>query len=601
MPIRDAETQLALLSISNEQDVVEARQRGRIVAAMLGFEEQDQVRIATAISKLARNAFRYAGGGAVRFSATTLKPYALRITVSDQGGGIEQLQSVLDGTYVSKTGMGRGLSGVRRLMDEFVIETGSSGTEVQVAKYLPVGRAVSAGSIRTVAARLTKATPDNPFAELQRQNQELILALSELEERRRQMELLNRELEETNRGVVALYAELDERADFLRKASETKSEFLSNMTHEFRTPLNSILSISQMLLDRYDGPLTSEQERQVGFVKNAARGLSDMVNDLLDLAKVEAGKIAVRPAPFEAADMFGALRGMLKPLLEQNRSVALVFEDPDGIPPLYGDEGKVAQILRNFISNGLKYTERGEVRVKAAAEPAHCVTFLVEDTGIGIEATDLGRIFEEFVQIEHNLQHVRKGTGLGLPLSRRLAGLLGGSVGVRSEPGLGSTFTLTIPLRYKGDTEGSIVTMQDERREKDLPVTRILVIDDDEADRYVLRKLLAGAEISIFEASSGRIGLEMAETLMPDIIFLDLVMPEMKGTDVYAALKAHRRLRAIPIVIHSSKPLDDADREHLQGCAAFVSKAVDNPESKSAYLKDLIRSIMAAGPQKDVE
>ena len=165
------------------------------------------------------------------------------------------------------------------------------------------------------------------MAEIGRQNQELLLQLEELRRARRTCSGLNQELEDTNRGVVALYAELDERADHLRRADELKSRFLSNMSHEFRTPLNSILALSRLLLARSDGPLTAEQETQVRFIRKAAEDLTELVNDLLDLAKVEAGKIVVVPSPFTVASLFGALRGMLRPLLVGD-AVALVFEDP---------------------------------------------------------------------------------------------------------------------------------------------------------------------------------------------------------------------------------------------------------------------------------
>src|SRR3954453_18391475 len=133
------------------------------------------------------------------------------------------------------------------------------------------------------------------------------------------------------------------------------------MSHEFRTPLNSILSLSRLLLDRVDGDLNAEQEKQVGFIRRSTEALSELVNDLLDLAKVEAGRVTVRAAEFQVADLFAALRGMLRPLLAHNTSVNLVFEEPEGLPALHSDEGKVSQILRNFVSNALKYTERGEV------------------------------------------------------------------------------------------------------------------------------------------------------------------------------------------------------------------------------------------------
>jgi PAS domain S-box-containing protein len=268
--------------------------------------------------------------------------------------------------------------------------------------------------------------------------------------RRRQQELerLNRELEDINRGMVTLYAELDEKAKELRQADEMKTRFLSNISHEFRTPLNSIFALSSLLIDRVDGELTAEQEKQVGFIRKAADSLLELVNDLLDLAKVRAGKIDVRVAEFNAVNLFSALRGMLRSLLV-NEAVTLVFEDPEGLPTLSTDEGKVSQILRNFISNALKFTERGEVRVTARYdEDSGAVTFSVSDTGVGIAREDQEKIFEEFIQLANAPHSQIKGTGLGLPLCRKLAELLGGRIDLESEVGAGSKFSLTVPARY---------------------------------------------------------------------------------------------------------------------------------------------------------
>lgn len=258
-------------------------------------------------------------------------------------------------------------------------------------------------------------------------------------------EALRDELEETNQGVLALYAELDVQAEQLRQASDLKSRFLAYMSHEFRTPLGSILSITSLLTDEIDGPLSKEQQLQVGFISSATRELSDMVDDLLDLAKIEAGRINISPAWFDMLDLFAALRGMFRPIVDMG-AVDLIFEEPQGLPQLYTDDKKLAQILRNFIANALKFTLRGEIRVSARLHGTDRIRFAVSDSGIGIASELLGALFEDFAQVDSPLQKRLRGTGLGLSLCKRFAALLGGEVGVESEPGVGSTFFVIIPL-----------------------------------------------------------------------------------------------------------------------------------------------------------
>lgn len=277
-------------------------------------------------------------------------------------------------------------------------------------------------------------------------------ALARAEARIREQEAtiktLTMELAETNHGVVALYAELDDQAMLLREASDLKSRFLSYMSHEFRTPLGSIRSLTRILLGLMDGPLTDEQQKQVLFIQSAATELSEMVDDLLDLAKVEAGRVTISPAWFEMVDLFSALRGMFKPILS-SESVSLIFEEPVDVTKIYTDDKKLSQILRNFISNALKFTPEGEVRVTARRTDGDWVTFAVTDTGIGIGPEYLSTIFQDFVQVEAPIQKRLRGTGLGLSLSRKLATVLGGRVDVQSELGKGSTFSVTIPIELR--------------------------------------------------------------------------------------------------------------------------------------------------------
>jgi len=232
----------------------------------------------------------------------------------------------------------------------------------------------------------------------------------------------------------------------LRQATELKSRFLAYMSHEFRTPISAIRSITRLLSDRIDGPLTDEQEKQVRFIESSAAEFAEMVDDLLDLAKIEAGRVEISPAWFEMVDLFSALRGMFKPVLT-NPETALIFEEPDDLSRLYTDDRKLSQILRNFISNALKFTPRGEVRISATRLGANRVRFSVSDTGIGIAPEHHAAVFDDFSQIDSPVQKRLRGTGLGLSLCKHLAHLLGGHVEVASELDKGSVFSVILPLQ----------------------------------------------------------------------------------------------------------------------------------------------------------
>jgi signal transduction histidine kinase/DNA-binding response OmpR family regulator len=693
---------LVTVAIRAEQHVVDARQRARQVAGLLGFESQDQTRIATAVSEIARNAFRYAGGGEAEFSIDGERPpQLLTIRIQDRGQGIANLARVLRGDYRSATGMGLGILGARRLMDRFDIRTAPSGTTVVLQKMLPEHAGLfAAADARRLASALAAQGPSSPLEEVQQQNRELMRALEDVRERQDELLEVNRELEDTNRGVVALYAELEERADFLRRADETKSRFLSNMSHEFRTPLNSIRALTQMLLDRADGPLNAEQEVQLNFIRRAAQNLTELVDDLLDIAKIEAGKIEVRAAEFSISDLFSALRGMLRPLLVTDK-VALRFDGNPALAPLYSDEAKVSQILRNLISNALKFTERGEIRVSAAADPGgERVVFAVSDTGIGIPPEYQESIFEEFTQVRNPLQARVKGTGLGLPLCRRLAGLLGGDIRVESTPGVGSTFTVTLPLRYQGEPQEPelppealevdpgllpVMVVEDELSEQLVyerilrnsryapvaartlrharqafaavkpaaiildvqlgndstwkwlgelksagaqapativvsnvddarksyalgadaylpkPVTReallgaldrltrarVLLIDDDPASRYTMRRYFDQAPYEVLEAADALHGMEAVATRRPGLIVLDLNLPDRRGEDVLRELAANPETRGIPVIVATAESLTPERRLGLKDAAAVVSKGELNAKVWAEILQSV--------------
>ncbi len=611
--------------------------------------------------------------------------------MSDSGPGIDNLDEILEGRYKSDTGLGMGIIGTRRLMDQFEIEVGPEGTTVRMAKRIPSHQAWTLRTVHDLNQKMQARAPDNPYEEIEQQNQELLKTLQELRARQEELELLNRELEDTNRGVVALYAELDERADYLRRASELKTKFLSNVSHEFRTPLNSIISLARLLMDKFDGDLSPEQMKQVRFIESSARDLQEMVNDLLDLAKVEAGKIRIRTKRFEVQELFSALKGMLKPLLADNNSVDLVFEDAPDLPPLHTDEGKVSQILRNLISNALKFTPKGQVTVSARAAEKNEILFIVADTGIGIAPEHHDTIFREFSQVENPLQERHRGTGLGLPLCRNLSMLLGGRLWLESEEGNGSTFFVQIPAAYVGESVrpedtvslpapefhrapvlllednaetahlfeshlrnsefqpilastvaqaevwtarhspaavvsdiyigedtawGFIARLRDRWPDLPLVVTsifeesqaalsrganlflpkpldrdlllrelrrltehtgtrRLLIVDDNEVSRYILRELLDQPWLDIREVGSGTAALAALNESLPDALVLDLLMPDISGFEVLRRLRANPATENLPVLVYTSKPLSEPERAQLEALRTRIVRKED--------------------------
>jgi signal transduction histidine kinase len=278
-------------------------------------------------------------------------------------------------------------------------------------------------------------------ADLETEVQEL---RARLRERETEVERLAQELAETNRGVVALYAELDDRALTLGQLSDAKTRFLSDMSHELRAPLASVINLTRLLLAHSDGPLTSEQEYQVTLIQRSAESLAEMVNDLLDIAKIEARKVELHLESVPVSEIFAGLRGLFRPLATNERVVFLV-EDPPEPLVLVTDAQRVAQVLRNFISNALKFTDAGEVRVSARVLGDGRISLDVTDTGIGVAPADQHRIFEDYTQVDGPIQKRVRGTGLGLPLTRKLALLLGGEVRLESRLGEGSRFSLVVP------------------------------------------------------------------------------------------------------------------------------------------------------------
>ncbi|KAK42905.1 histidine kinase [Caballeronia jiangsuensis] len=551
---------LYAMHIEDERDMVAARVKARDASAALGFSPQDQTRISTSVLEAARTVLTAGQPARAEFlidHATRPRRFVVRF-LAGAGAG-ERLRAMRSDDSQAALG----LLAAQRLMDQCAIADEADGvTSISLAKALPDGVACD---MQAVGQALSRHSGADTAAELQRQNRELIAALADLRERQEELTRLTRELEDTNRGVVALYAELDARADHLRRADESKSRFLSNMSHEFRTPLSSIRALSKLLLDRIDGELTEEQEKQVRFIRKAAEDLSETVDDLLDLAKIEAGKIEVRPAEFEVDTLFSALRGMLRPL-SPGGAVELVFESCEGLPPIRTDEAKVAQVVRNFVSNALKFTERGEVRVAASYDEARrLITFAVSDTGIGIAPEHQQVVFEEFGQVENRLQQYVKGTGLGLPLCRKLCKLLGGDVSLESEVGRGSTFSATIPAHYGADFDAAHHAASDTR-------PAVLIVASNPVERLDCEAALRDSSYRAMSAATlDEAGRLLART-QPAALLLAVRPAPSEAWIWLAALRAQAATRSIPILVLGDA--NDRDEAQALGATVFIEKPV---------------------------
>jgi signal transduction histidine kinase/CheY-like chemotaxis protein len=375
-------------------------------------------------------------------------------------------------------------------------------------------------------------------------NRRIVGQKRRIEAQKADLERTLAELADSNKGITSLHQELEDKAEVLQRTAEVRSRVVANVSHEFRTPLHSILGLSRLMLDGLDGELNPEQRKQLGFIRNCAEELSAMVDDLLDLAAAETGKIVMRPAPLQVSEFFSALRGTLRPLVPPGGAVELVFVDPPADLRMETDQGKLGQVVRNLVSNALKFTERGTVEVSVDTLRDD-VLFKVRDTGIGIAGENFERIFEEFGQIEGALQARVKGTGLGLPLSRRLAELLGGVLTVESERGRGSLFTVRIPRVHSEVRELSDI----QARPIDSNLLQVLVVEDDRKTIFIYEKYLAHAGFQVVPARSIADAEQLLTQMTPAAILLDILLDGESSWSFLARLKRDPATHDIPVLV----------------------------------------------------
>src|SRR5205085_4982402 len=367
----------------------------------------------------------------------------LELVCEDNGPGIPDVEQILSGNFQSKTGLGKGITGSQRLMDEFRIQTApGKGTRIEAVKWFDdYQRALR--PVDEIRKHFFSASEESMIEELQAQNSELVRVLGELTRSRRELEQANRSLQDAN--------------EKLRQVDEMKSRFTSTIAHEVRTPLNALTGLLMVLSRDKTEPLSPRQQETVGRLEKSVQMLIRLVNDLLDLSRLQARRMQIKLQEFNAAELLDSIVAGLKHTAS-DKGVELRLEVASDLPVILSDPTKVAQVVTNFASNAIKFTPAGgEVVIKAGRDAGGMWRVEVTDTGMGIAEDQIPLIFEEFQQVNISNPHHSGGTGLGLPISKRLVELLGGRIKVQSEPGAGSTFAAIWPIDVRGYVPDSII------------------------------------------------------------------------------------------------------------------------------------------------
>ena len=395
-------------------------------------------------------------------------------------------------------------------------------------------------------------------------NQELQAQAEELQSQAEELQQQSEELQEQN-------VELEAQREQVEEANRLKSEFLSNMSHELRTPLNSVMALSRVLLMQAKEKLSGEELNYLEIIQRNGQNLLSLINDILDLSKIEAGRMDVTPKLFSITSTIETVMERLEPVAEE-KGIDMNQEIPDNLPQVESDEARIHQIVQNLIGNALKFTDRGNVTVSARSD-AEKVYIRVADTGIGISAKDLSNIFQEFRQVDGTSARPYEGTGLGLAIAHKAAKMLGGELSVQSTPGKGSTFTLTIPIKWSGlipgfgplaeITPGQIISEQ----------KTVLVVDDEPDVLTMISEYLSLEGYNVLTATSGEKALRLAQEHRPFAITLDVIMPEMDGWEVLQHLKENPGTKNIPVIIVSVS--DDQETGFALGAVGYVTKPVN--------------------------
>ncbi len=451
--------------------------------------------------------------------------------------------------------------------------------------------------------------------ELQARQEELQRSNADLEDKAAQLASQNRAIETKNAEIEQARQEIEERAKQLDLASRYKSQFLANVSHELRTPLNSLLILARLLAQNPADTLTPKQVEYANVIHSSGTDLLLLINDILDLSRVEAGKLDIHPERFAVASLAEDLRTVFEPLAAEKSLDFAVHTAADVPAEVVMDRQRLRQILHNLLSNAVKFTQQGRAELRidltghraAGQEPA--ITFSVTDTGIGITDDSLKTIFEAFQQGDGTTSRRYGGTGLGLAISREVAAQLGGRITAQSEPGQGSTFTLYLPLAYPGAADGPVPPRQaDQARQTDRaqgavgplgppaaatarPVAppgaheslrgrSVLIVDDDLRNAFAITSILELYGLTVIHAPDGQQGIGVLRSNHDiDLVLMDVMMPEMDGYATTSAIRAMPECVSLPVIAVTARAMQgDMDKSLAAGASDYVTKPVDTEE-----------------------
>ncbi|MFC1614376.1 response regulator [Gemmatimonadota bacterium] len=423
---------------------------------------------------------------------------------------------------------------------------------------------------------LANAETERLADELSSTNQELQAMNEELQSQAEELQAQSTELRNQAAELKEQTVELEAKRRQVEEADKLKSGFLSNMSHELRTPLNSILALSELMISCEPGETVGQYIEYLDIIQRNGRNLLNLINDILDLSKIESGRMDTVLADFEARQAIDRALETVRPMAE-TKGLGMKVQIDD-VPSMHSDEGKVYQILLNMLSNAVKFTERGDIEVVVLSSD-DLVSFTISDTGIGISEAEQAHIFDEFRQVDGSTTRKFEGTGLGLAISQKLARLLGGRITVQSHLGKGSVFTLVLPVQSSAVEEkpaGTLATGEEPLAA--FPKTplkgTILVIDDEQSVCDLLKSYLAEAGYEVVVALNGQDGLRLAREIRPSAITLDVLMPDMDGWEVIRKLKKDEETAGIPVIVVSVS--DDLATGMALGAAGYIVKPVDN-------------------------